>query len=197
MCTACGNESSKWMGFCPALGCGSQIPLVEMANTHAPPKGRPSWLTNRTTEVLELSSISSGDQEREPLPSPELNRVLGGGIVPGSVVLLAGEPGVGKSTLLLQLAQFMAIKDKKVLYVSGEESPQQIKLRADRLGFTGKGVVMLSETDLSIVLEKLDTVRPGLAIVDSIQTLFTDDEPSSPGSVGQVREAGLQLLRWA
>ena len=168
-----------------------------MAATQAYSKNRPSWIANQTVEVLELSAISSGDQEREPLPSPELNRVLGGGIVPGSVVLLAGEPGVGKSTLLLQLAQFMANKDNKVLYVSGEESPQQIRLRADRLGFTGEGIVMLSETDLSTVLERLDAVRPGLAIVDSIQTLFSDDEPSSPGSVGQVREAGLRLLRWA
>ena len=197
MCTTCGNESSKWMGFCPALGCGSKIPLVEMPVTQSSPKSRPSWLTNQTAEVLELSAISSRDQEREPLPSPELNRVLGGGIVPGSVVLLAGEPGVGKSTLLLQMARFMANKNNNVLYVSGEESPQQIKLRADRLGFTGEGIMMLSETDLSTVLEKLDSVRPGLAIEDSIQTLFSDDESSSPGSVGQVREAGLRLLRWA
>ena len=197
ICTDCGNTSSKWMGFCPALGCGSQIPLVEMAITRESPKGRPGWIANQTAEVLELSAISSGDQEREPLPSSELNRVLGGGIVPGSVVLLAGEPGVGKSTLLLQLAQYMANKANKVLYVSGEESPQQIKLRAERLEFTGEGVVMLSETDLSTVLEKLDSVRPSLVIVDSIQTLFNDDDPSSPGSVGQVREAGLRLLRWA
>ena len=197
MCTACGNESSKWMGFCPALGCGSQIPLVEMALTQASSKDQTGWLTHKIAEVLELSSISSGDQKREPLPSPELNRVLGGGIVPGSVVLLAGEPGVGKSTLLLQMAEFMASKDNKVLYVSGEESPQQIKLRADRLRFTGEGIIMLSETDLSTVLDKLNSVQPSLAIVDSIQTLFSDNEASSPGSVGQVREAGLLLLRWA
>ena len=165
----------------------------------APPaaKGRPSWLAAKATEVVELSSITSGDQPRDPLPSPELNRVLGGGVVPGSVVLLAGEPGVGKSTLLLQLAQYVAAKDQKVLYVSGEESPQQIKLRSDRLGFAGKGVLMLPETDLSAVIEKLDSVRPALVIVDSIQTLYSDDEASGPGSVGQVREAGLRLLRWA
>ena len=197
MCPACGNESAKWMGFCPALGCGSQIPLVEMAMPKAPPKSRPGWLTNQATEVVELSAISTGDQERDSLPSPELNRVLGGGVVPGSVVLLAGEPGVGKSTLLLQMAQYIAGKDKKVLYISGEESPQQIKLRSDRLGFAGEGIMMLTETDLSTVLEKLNAVRPALAIVDSIQTLFNDDETSGPGSVGQVREAGLQLLRWA
>ena len=197
MCPACGNESAKWMGFCPALGCGSQVPLVEMAKPKATTKSRPGWLTNQATEVVELSGISTGDQERDTLPSSELNRVLGGGVVSGSVVLLAGEPGVGKSTLLLQMAQYIAGKDKRVLYISGEESPRQIKLRSDRLGFAGEGIMMLTETDLSTVLEKLNAVRPALAIVDSIQTLFNDDETSGPGSVGQVREAGLQLLRWA
>ena len=198
MCPACGNESAKWMGFCPALGCGSQVPLVEMAMPKATPKSRPGWLTNQATEVVELSEISTGDQERDTLPSSELNRVLGGGVVSGSVVLLAGEPGVGKSTLLLQMAQYIAGKDKRVLYISGEESPRQIKLRSDRLGFAGEGILMLTETDLSTVLETLDAVQPALAIVDSIQTLFNDDDTSSgPGSVGQVREAGLQLLRWA
>ena len=160
-------------------------------------KGRPVWLAPQPADVIELSSISPGAQPRDPLPSSELNRVLGGGVVPGSVVLLAGEPGVGKSTLLLQLAQYAAAKGQKVLYVSGEESPEQIKLRSERLGFAGEGVLMLPETDLEAVIEKLNSVRPGLAIVDSIQTLYSDDEASGPGSVGQVREAGLRLLRWA
>ena len=196
MCPSCGNESAKWMGFCPAQGCGSQSPLVETAVAPAA-KGRPGWLAATAAEVVELSSISSSDQPRDPLPSAEMNRVLGGGVVPGSVVLLAGEPGVGKSTLLLQLAQYVAAKGQKVLYVSGEESPQQIKLRSDRLGFAGEGILMLAETDLASVIEKLDSIRPGLAIIDSIQTLYSDDDTSSPGSVGQVREAGLRLLRWA
>ena len=196
ICRSCGNESAKWLGFCPALGCASQSPLVEMA-VAPEQKGRPGWLEYQRTEPVELSSISSDDQIRVALPSVEFNRVLGGGVVPGSVVLLAGEPGVGKSTLLLQMAQYVAAKGDMVLYVSGEESPQQIKLRADRLGFVGEGVLMHSETDLTTVIEKLDTVQPGLAIVDSIQTLYSDDETSSPGSVGQVREAGLRLMRWA
>jgi DNA repair protein RadA/Sms len=197
MCSSCGNEFAKWSGFCPAQGCGSQAPLVEMAAAPPTPKGRPGWLATKATEVVELSSISSNDQPRDPLPSAELNRVLGGGVVPGSVVLLAGEPGVGKSTLLLQMAQYVAAKGQKVLYVSGEESPQQIKLRSDRLGFAGEGVMMLPETDLDAVISQLDTVRPALVIVDSIQTLYSDDETSGPGSVGQVREAGLRLLRWS
>ncbi len=196
MCPSCGNESAKWMGFCPAQGCGSQSPLVETAVAPAA-KGTPAWLADRAADVVELSAITPGAHPREPLPSPELNRVLGGGVVPGSVVLLAGEPGVGKSTLLLQLARYAAAKGQKVLYVSGEESPEQIKLRSERLGFAGEGVLMLPETDLEAVIEKLDSIRPGLAIVDSIQTLYSDDETSGPGSVGQVREAGLRLLRWA
>ena len=196
MCSSCGNEFAKWSGFCPAQGCGSQSPLVETA-VAPPAKGRPGWLAAKAANVVELSSISSNDQPRDPLPSAELNRVLGGGVVPGSVVLLAGEPGVGKSTLLLQIAQYIAAKGQKVLYISGEESPQQIKLRSDRLGFAGDGVLMLPETDLATVIEQLDSVRPALAIIDSIQTLYSDDETSGPGSVGQVREAGLRLLRWA
>ena len=196
MCSSCGNEFAKWSGFCPAQGCGSQTPLLETAVAR-PAKGKPGWLAAKATDVVELSSISSSDQPRTPLPSPELNRVLGGGVIPGSVVLLAGEPGVGKSTLLLQIAQYVAAKEQEVLYVSGEESPQQIKLRSDRLGFSGEGVLMLAETDLVSVIERLDSVRPALAIVDSIQTLYSDSETSGPGSVGQVREAGLRLLRWA
>tara|TARA_Y100000588_G_scaffold69780_1_gene71486 strand:- start:3783 stop:5135 length:1353 start_codon:yes stop_codon:yes gene_type:complete len=184
------------MGFCPALGCGSQSPLVE--TSLAPEtKGRPGWLATEAADVVELSSISGDTQPRDPLPSMELNRVLGGGVVPGSVVLLAGEPGVGKSTLLLQLAQYSADKGQKVLYVSGEESPQQIKLRSDRLGFAGDGIMMLAETDLTAIFEKFDSIRPDLVIVDSIQTLYTEEESSGPGSVGQVREAGMRLLRWA
>ena len=196
MCPSCGNESSRWMGFCPAQGCGSQSPLVETA-VAPEAKRRPGWLTAQASDVVELSAISPDPKYRDPLPSPELNRVLGGGVVPGSVVLLAGEPGVGKSTLLLQLAQYAAAKGKTVLYVSGEESPQQIKLRSERLGFAGDGVLMLPETDLAAIFEKLDSIRPSLAIIDSIQTLYSDDEASGPGSVGQVREAGLRLLRWA
>jgi len=196
ICPSCGNESPKWMGFCPAQGCGSQSPLVE-TSVAPEAKGRPGWLTAQTPDVVELSDISPDPHYRDPLPSPELNRVLGGGVVPGSVVLLAGEPGVGKSTLLLQLARYAAAKGQTVLYISGEESPQQIKLRSERLGFAGDGVLLLPETDLAAIFEKLDSVRPGLAIIDSIQTLYSDDEASGPGSVGQVREAGLRLLRWA
>ena len=123
--------------------------------------------------------------------------MLGGGIVPGSVSLLAGEPGVGKSTLLLQIAHFFSAGGQSVVYVSGEESPHQIKLRSQRLGLSGEGIFLLSETDVDLVISRLEEHSPALAIVDSIQTLYTQDAPSGPGSVVQVRECGLRLLRWA
>ena len=166
----------------------------------APSPQRPgpaAWLANRSPAVVELSGLSADDEPRSTLPSAELNRVLGGGVVPGSVVLLAGEPGVGKSTLLLQVAQWVADDGRRALYVSGEESAQQIKLRAERLGLSGNGVLLLPETDLDVILERLDETKPALVIVDSIQTLHCEDEPSGPGNVAQVREAGLRLLRWA
>lgn len=199
MCASCGNESPKWMGFCPSPVCNSPLPLVEAptASVAAAKPGRPTWLDAKSSEVVELSQLSPDTQPRDPLPSQELNRVLGGGVVPGSVVLLAGEPGVGKSTLLLQLAQYFAARGQVVLYVSGEESPEQIKLRSQRLGIGGQGVLLLPETRLEQIFQKFDEVHPALVIVDSIQTLYSDTEPSGPGSVGQVREAGLQLLRWA
>ena len=147
--------------------------------------------------MQELSGLGPDQQPRIPLASEELNRVMGGGLVPGSVSLLAGEPGVGKSTLLLQIARSMAEKGLPVVYASGEESPHQIRLRSQRLGVDGKGIFLLSETNVEEVLARLEEAGPGLAIVDSVQTLYTRDAPSGPGSVVQVRECGLRLLRWA
>lgn len=196
LCRECGHESPKWLGFCPAPSCRSPLPLVE-TETPLSPSSRPRWATAEAEPVLELSQLGVEEQPRVQLPSQELNRVLGGGLVPGSVVLLAGEPGVGKSTLLLQIAHGIAAQGRAVLYVSGEESPQQIKLRSQRLGIDGHGVFVLSETDVDLIVQRLDESRPSLAIVDSIQTLYSRDVPSGPGSVVQVREAGLLLMRWA
>ncbi len=206
-CRECGHESSKWMGFCPSPLCGSPRPLAEESAAPAattPARRRASWTGVTGSEALELAGISTDSQPRISLPSQELNRVLGGGIVPGTVALLTGEPGVGKSTLLLQLAHSLAYAGSglakepgPVLYVTGEESPAQVKLRSQRMGINGRGILLLAETDLDIILERLDEVRPGLVIVDSIQTLHSESESSGPGSVGQVREAGLRLLRWA
>lgn len=195
-CQECGHESPKWMGFCPSPSCDSNQPLVEIPPVLSNPS-RPGWMDAQAEPVLELSQLDWASHPRIELPSLELNRVLGGGLVAGSVILLAGEPGVGKSTLLLQIAQSVAARGQKVLYVSGEESPQQVKLRSQRLGFAGEGIFLLSETDVEVVVDKLEEWRPTLAIVDSIQTLYCRDTASGPGSVAQVREAGLRLMRWA
>ena len=184
------------MGFCPSPSCNSGLPLVETGPTSLKPP-HISWASLESKSPQELAQIDEQSHPRLQLPSQELNRVLGGGLVAGSVVLLAGEPGVGKSTLLLQIAQSMASLGQKVLYVSGEESSQQIKLRSQRLGIDGQGVFLLQETNVDSVLKKLEEFRPAIVIVDSIQTLYSEEVPSGPGSIAQVREAGLRLTRWA
>ena len=227
-CRECGHESPKWMGFCPSPLCGSPKPLTESPAAAAAvgaQSRRTGWTGTAGIETLELSQLSADSQPRITLPSSELNRVLGGGIVPGSVSLLTGEPGVGKSTLLLQLAHSLASaitptltlprREKEVsstlpptgrehssssgpvLYVTGEESPMQVKLRAQRMGIVGQGILLLAETDVDVIVQQLEEKQPGLVIIDSIQTLHSDSESSGPGSVGQVRECGLRLLRWA
>lgn len=196
VCQECGHESSRWMGFCPSPACGSPLPLQEI-QVAGPGSERPAWLPVASEAPQELSSLAPEDHSRLKLPSEELNRVLGGGIVAGSVALLAGEPGVGKSTLLLQLARYLSEGGRQVTYLSGEESPHQVKLRSERLGFSGDGVFLFTETDVDLALARLEESRPGFAIVDSIQTLYTQDAPSGPGSVAQVRECGLKLMRWA
>lgn len=181
------------MGFCPS--CGQHSPLVEAPRTNN--KGYQTWATESTQSLQELSLVSLDDQKRIPLAFGELNRVLGGGVVPGSLVLLAGEPGIGKSTLLLQTAQSLTSTGRKVLYVTGEESVHQIKLRSDRLGFSGQGIYLLAETNVDDVIQQLESFRPDLAIVDSIQTLYSPYATSGPGSVAQVRECALKLMQWA
>ena len=196
ICRECGYQSPKWFGFCPSPSCGSSAPLQESEAPSADP-ARPSWLISEMEPLQELAALSPEDFRRIELASAELNRVLGGGIVPGSVMLLAGEPGVGKSTLLLQVAQHFSSLGQTVLYVSGEESAHQVKLRSQRLGFTGQGIFLLCETDVERILHRLEDSRPSLVIVDSVQTLYTSEAPSGPGSVVQVRECTLRLMRWA
>ena len=196
VCRECGYESARWLGFCPGPACGSALPLQEVELVAGIPS-RHSWLPATAEPPQELSRLDSEDRHRIRLPSDELNRVLGGGIVAGSVALLAGEPGVGKSTLLLQLARYLSESGRPVAYLSGEESPHQIKLRSERLGFAGEGVFLLTEIDVDLALSRLEECQPCLVIVDSIQTLFTQEVPSGPGSVAQVRECGLKLMQWA
>lgn len=181
------------MGFCSS--CGVRSPLVEAPRgAHSSPRG---WLASSLAEPQELSEVVQAEQPRLPLAFGELNRVLGGGIVPGSLLLMAGEPGIGKSTLLLQVADSLAKSGNRVLYVSGEESAQQIKLRSTRLGVAGQGIHILLETDVDLVLKQMERYRPTLAMIDSIQALYTQEVPSGPGSVAQVRECTLRLMRWA
>ena len=207
-CGECGHESARWMGFCPSPHCNSTRPLLERRTPIAagsPKQQSSGWTGPVGGEALELAEVSVSSQPRMAFASSEVNRVLGGGIVPGSISLLTGEPGVGKSTLMLQLAHSLASSRSPgsaqahglVLYVTGEESPVQVKLRADRMGIAGQGIMLLAETGVDEILERLDEIRPALVIIDSIQTLHSDSESSGPGSVGQVREAGLRLTRWA
>lgn len=190
-CQNCGVESPKWIGRCPS--CGEWNSYVEEVISGGSKKHQPS---ERQASMPRLvSEISSVDQPRINTHSREFNRILGGGIVPGSVILLGGEPGIGKSTLALQVAMHMHLV--KTLYISGEESSRQIKLRADRIS-QGKGdCYILCETNLEAIRSHLEKVEPGLVIIDSVQTLQTDNIDSPSGSVSQIRECAAGLLRFA
>ena len=191
VCQNCGNESPKWLGRCP--DCNEWNTYVETLITPTP-KAAPS---GSAAQVQELSRLPTNSVPRIALPLAEFNRVLGGGIVPGSMVLIGGDPGIGKSTLLLEVASLTAESVGKVLYVSGEESAHQIKLRADRLGLRGEGLFLLPETDLQAIIERGQEMAPRLVIIDSIQTVHSNDLSSAAGSVGQVRECTQRLMRWA
>ena len=201
-CQACGYSSAKWLGRCP--DCGSWNSFVEEKQ----PKG------GDTTTVLrgETAAVRLGDVTTETFPridtrNPEFNRVLGGGIVPGSLILLGGEPGAGKSTLLLQIARSLEQGGRRVLYISGEESAQQIKLRADRLEDAApadasaetpaQDIYLLAESNLERILAEVADVQPSAIVVDSIQTMFSETLDSAPGSVSQVRHAAMQFLNLA
>lgn len=178
----------KWMGRCTS--CGSFNTLVEELVLPDKPGRKNSPLASR--EAAPLKSFESSGGVRIHLHDDELNRVLGGGLVPGSMILCGGEPGIGKSTLLLQLA--MNFGERTVLYVSGEESPEQVRMRAERIGELSDNLYILPETDTAVIREQINVVRPDLVIVDSIQTLHTPNLESSPGSVSQVRESSAELL---
>jgi len=199
-CTECGNELPSWQGQCPACREWNTIVEAPEAMQSASPSktaGRGSAAAPRfggaSTPKL-LSELEVSDESRVATGYSELDRVLGGGAVLGSLVLVGGAPGIGKSTLLLQICDVVA-KRKRVLYVSGEESEQQIKLRAERLGIDGANVLLLAETDITEVLGAAADCAPDVLIVDSIQTLYNPDLTSAPGSVGQVKDCAMSLLR--
>ncbi len=191
-CSNCGADFSRWEGRCPS--CGEWNTLVEEKVSAKTSKNIGPADAGRS-RVAKISDIEVTTIDRIPLPSKELNRVLGGGLVPGSLVLLGGEPGIGKSTLVLQ--NILSIKSRKVLYVSGEESAMQLKMRADRIGRPGDTCYIVCETSLETIFNHIDQVQPGLLIVDSIQTISSDELDSAAGSVSQVRECAVRLLKYA
>lgn len=193
-CSECGGTNPKWLGRCPH--CGAWNTLVEgVAESPAAQKHRYQSLA-RTQPVATLSEIETGDVERTPTGQEELDRVLGGGIVEGGVVLIGGDPGIGKSTLLLQAADDLAAR-VPVLYVTGEESGAQVALRARRLGLDGSRVRVLAEINLEKIVATLEAEAPAFCVIDSIQTLYSEALTSAPGSVAQVRECAAQLTRHA
>ena len=195
-CSECGADSPKWAGRCPA--CGAWNTMVEESVPVATAAGTsrsPSPVASGTSQAVPLNAISTTEQPRIKLPSNELNRVLGGGLVPGAMVLIGGEPGVGKSTLVLQ--NLLSIRSKTILYASGEESATQLKLRADRLGRGSDNLFIVCETSLESIFRHIEKVQPGIVVVDSIQTIASDALESSAGSVSQVRECAAQLLKFA
>ena len=197
-CQNCGYESVKWLGQCPS--CHQWNSFVEELIQKGTNKNSNGWDEykidqERSERTIQLESVVSGDEKRLLTADGELNRVLGGGVVPGSIVLIAGEPGIGKSTLFLQNGLWL--KNAKVLYISGEESELQIKMRADRLQLHNEAFYLLTETSTQIIFQEIKKLKPDLVIVDSIQTLQTPYIESSPGSVSQIRECASEFQRFA
>lgn len=211
VCENCGQESAKWIGKCPSCGQWNTFKEIKVKPAAIPSRNQGGWkgdgsISNRgrdAAKVLRLKDIAAHDDPRIDMHDAELNRVLGGGLVPGSIVLLGGEPGIGKSTLTLQT--MLNLTDKRVLYVSGEESAHQLKMRAERIlrGYGGMEVrgyenfLVLCENSLEVIFEHIKEVQPELVVVDSIQTISTEDVESSAGSIAQVRECASALLRFA
>ncbi|MBO5278177.1 MAG: DNA repair protein RadA [Lachnospiraceae bacterium] len=191
-CQECGYEASKWLGQCPA--CKAWNSMVEEPTVSL--KSEAGKRQRELTAPSRLSEIAIEQEERVYTGLGELDRVLGGGIVPGSLILVGGDPGIGKSTLLLQICRTLA-DGRKVIYISGEESLKQIKLRADRLGKFPEGLLLLCETNLEAIEAVIEKEKPDIAVIDSIQTMYREDVASAPGSVSQVRESTTSLMRIA
>ncbi|MCM1038022.1 MAG: DNA repair protein RadA [Ruminococcus sp.] len=195
-CQNCGYESSKWMGQCP--GCREWNSFVEeKVSTRGSGATATAKAARENAKPSRLSEITLQEEERMSTHMEELDRVLGGGIVPGSLILVGGDPGIGKSTLLLQVCRYMAMDQKKVLYISGEESLRQIKLRANRIGEFGENLYLLCETNLETIEETIRHLMPDITIIDSIQTMYQETVSAAPGSVSQVREATGVFLQLA
>ncbi len=192
-CQNCGHEESKWLGQCPM--CREWNTFVEEKVTVS--KGTAAKNTVREAEVVTLSSVSTDQEDRMQTEIEELDHVLGGGVVPGSLVLVGGDPGIGKSTLLLQVCKRLSDQGRKVLYISGEESLKQIKLRANRMGTFSDHLLLLCETNLETIRQVIEREHPAVAVIDSIQTMYSEEVTAAPGSVSQVREATNTLMQIA
>ncbi len=195
ICQQCGYQSSRWMGRCPE--CNAWDSLVETPRDEGERRGTTAVSLAGAAQPQSLAEIPTDGYERMAVPIGEFNRVLGGGIVPGSLILISGEPGIGKTTLLSQVAALIAERGDTVLYVSAEESAQQVKLRAQRLGHIPKTLYILSETNLDRALQHIEKMKPALVIVDSIQSVYLEALTSAAGSVSQVREGAAVLMRLA
>ena len=196
-CQNCGYESAKWMGQCPA--CREWNTFVEEPTAAKTPAGNQGIGSHSAAgrKPVHLTEISTGKEERIPTGIGELDRVLGGGIVPGSLTLVGGDPGIGKSTLLLQVCRMLSTAGHQVLYISGEESLRQIKLRAVRIGEFNENLSLLCETNLDIIRAVMEKEKPEIAVIDSIQTMYNEEVSSAPGSVSQVRESTNVLMQIA
>ena len=191
VCQQCGKESLKWLGRCP--NCQEWNTFVETRVTAS----TTSLSYSTMNPPQELSQVAIDSQDRFPIALAEFNRVLGGGVVPGSLALIAGEPGIGKSTLLLQAAHLITQTRGNVVYISGEETLRQIKLRAERLSVPGEKLYLIAETNLEVILSQLEQLAPSLVVIDSIQTVYLPELDTTAGSITQVRESTLRLMRWA
>lgn len=201
VCSNCGQESTRWIGKCPSCGQWNTFKEIKISSDNGTQAARTanynalSGIEAQQHRPQSLKDISAVDEPRIDMHDCELNRVLGGGLVPGSIVLLGGEPGIGKSTLSLQTV--LRMPERKILYISGEESAHQLKMRADRIEHTDNECFILCETSLENIFTHIKEVKPDIVIIDSIQTICTEDVESSPGSIAQVRECAAALLRFA
>lgn len=196
VCTACGYESAKWMGKCPNCSAWNTLEEEVIRSEKSTVRSFSSPAAVSAVKPTRLNEVDTADYQRFPCGIRELDRVLGGGVVRGSLILVGGDPGIGKSTLLLQLAGHLD-KQATLFYVSGEESEKQLKMRSDRLQKEAPSFLVLAETDITVIRAALDNIRPDVLIIDSIQTMYHPDITSAPGSVSQVREATLTFMRYA
>ena len=193
-CQACGHQAPRWLGRCP--DCGAWNTLKEERIPVAP-KGRSALFKTSASDATPICDIEVVGESRRVTGIGEFDRVLGGGVIPGSLILIGGDPGIGKTTLLLQALPRLGLPDEQLLYVSGEESPRQIKMRGERLGVAHRNLLILAETSLEQMLKAIQEIQPAAVVVDSIQTVYTEQLTSAPGSISQVQEVAGQLMWFA